>query len=114
MMARFSDGAGEEGGDEVGAEVDGVEDDIDVGVGMMYGLVLEWGLEFVLVMEVAQVGRCVQVGFTSWGGRGQVGVFMPSGVVSSWFPSFDGVSLPTTSRGIHSNTRCKCLNTTVV
>jgi hypothetical protein len=34
-----------EGGGELGAEVDGVEDEIDVGVGMMYGM------ELVLLLE---------------------------------------------------------------
>jgi hypothetical protein len=32
---RFDGGAGVEGGGEVRAEVDGIEDEIDVGVGMM-------------------------------------------------------------------------------
>jgi hypothetical protein len=86
----------------VGAEVDVVVDEIDVGVGMMYGielvLWLEWGLELVLVTELAQAGAVFVLGL-------QVGVFKfccssrgvcRSGIVNSWFPSFDGVSLPTT------------------
>jgi hypothetical protein len=63
----------------------------------------------VFVMKVAQVGAESQVGFAGWGGQFrmvklvfsswgvQVGVCR-SGVVNSWFPSFDGVSLSTTSR----------------
>jgi hypothetical protein len=39
--------------------------------------------------------RMVKAVYSSWGA--QVGACM-SGVVNSWFPSFDGVSLPTTSR----------------
>jgi hypothetical protein len=58
---------------------------------------------FVLVMDVAQVGalklrvqaRVVKLGWSSWGDL--VGVFR-SGVLNSWLPSFDGVSLHTTSR----------------
>jgi hypothetical protein len=63
----------------------------------------------VLVMEVAQVGAVFNLGlqvgvcmlgFASYGI--QVGVFKSvcggRGVVNSWFPSFDGGSLPTTSR----------------
>jgi hypothetical protein len=58
-------------------------------------LLLERGLEFVVVMEFAQVGAVLKLGCSSWGV--QVGVCR-SGVVNSWFPSFDGVSLPITSR----------------
>jgi hypothetical protein len=62
-----------------------------------------------LVLEVAQVWGGVQVGFAGWVGQlrmvksvysswdVQVGVCR-SGVVNSWLPSFDGVSLHTTSR----------------
>jgi hypothetical protein len=49
----------------------------------------------VVVMAFAQVGAVLKLGCSSWGV--QVGVCR-SGVVNSWFPSFDGVSLPITSR----------------
>jgi hypothetical protein len=71
-------------------------------------LLLELGHHFVLVMEVAQAGVVfkmgLQVGWSSWRTQVwgsswgvQVGVCRSS-VVNSRFPSFDGVSLPTTSR----------------
>jgi hypothetical protein len=41
----MSDGVAVEGEFEVGAEVDGVQDEIDVGVGMIYGV------EFVFLQE---------------------------------------------------------------
>jgi hypothetical protein len=58
----------------------------------------------VVMMEVAHVGAVFKLGLgvgvfklgcSSWGV--QVGECR-SGVVNSWFPSLDGVSIPTTSR----------------
>jgi hypothetical protein len=110
---RLSGDAGVEGGGQVGAEVDGVEDemrgwgwnDVQGGAGAVTGV---------------RVGICVgdgvcaswggvQVGFASWGGQVtgwsrwgvKIGVCR-SDVVNSWFPLFDGVSLPTTSRRIQT------------
>jgi hypothetical protein len=58
----------------------------------------------VAVVEVAQVGTVFMLGLQLWVGKlgcsslgVQVGVCR-SGVVNSWFPSFDGVRLPATSR----------------
>jgi hypothetical protein len=54
-------------------------------------------------MKVVQVGAVFKLGlqvgvvnlvYSSW--RVQVGV--PVGVVNSWFPSFDGGSIPSTSK----------------
>jgi hypothetical protein len=77
-----------ERGGQVGAEVDGVEDEINVCVAMRQemGLVLllVWGLEFVLLMEVAQVGAVklgLQVGVL------KVGVFK-SGCASQFGQPF--------------------------
>jgi hypothetical protein len=62
-------------------------------------LFLERGLQFVIVMEFAQVGWCsswvVQIRVMKLGL--EVGVCW-SGVVNCWFPFCEGVSLPTTSR----------------
>jgi hypothetical protein len=55
------------------------------------------------VMETAQVGAVFKLGLQvlefkfGCSSRGEGGGCR-SGVVNSWFPSFDGVSLPTTSR----------------
>jgi hypothetical protein len=58
----------------------------------------------VLVMEVAQVGAMFKLGLevgvvkSGCSTRGvQIGVSRSS-VLNPWFPSFDGVCLPTTSR----------------
>jgi hypothetical protein len=89
-----------ESGGEVKAGVDdGVEDGIDVAVGVSVG----GGAVFVcgLRAEICTgAGVCaswgVEVGCSSLCVR--VGVFRSGRFVNSWFPFFDGVSLPTTSR----------------
>jgi hypothetical protein len=89
-----------ESGCEVKAGVDdGVEDGSDVAVGVNIG----GGAVFVsgLRAEIyTGAGVCaswdVQVGCSSL--CVQVGVFRPGRFLNSWFPYFDGVSLPTTSR----------------
>jgi hypothetical protein len=99
---------------------DGVEDGIDIVVGANVGggeifLLLDRGLKFVQVLGFVHVGVS-KLGCSNWVfkfGRGfqvsafrlgcsslcvQVGVFRWVRFVNSWFPFFDGVSLPTTSR----------------
>jgi hypothetical protein len=55
-----------EGGEQVGAEVHGVEDEMGGGVEMMQRvelvLLMECGLEFLLVMEFAQDGAVFKLG----------------------------------------------------
>jgi hypothetical protein len=108
----LSEGAGVESEDEEKAGVgvdDGVEYGIDIGVGVTGGggeifLLLDRGLKFVQVLGFVQVGVFVlecsywvfKLGCSSL--CVQVGVFRWMRFVNSWFSSFDGVSLPTTSR----------------
>jgi hypothetical protein len=85
--------------DEVKPGVDdGVEDGIDVAVGVNVGgeAVFVSG-QRAEICTGAGVGASwgVYIGFSSWG---QVGVLRSGCFVNSWFPFFDGVSLPTTSR----------------
>jgi hypothetical protein len=60
-----------EGGEQVGAEVHGVEDEMDGGVGMLQGvelvLLMECGLEFVLVVEFAQDWAVFKLGLYKLG-----------------------------------------------
>jgi hypothetical protein len=58
------------------------------------GAVTGIGLEFVLVMEFAQVEVVIRLGLQAV----VVKLGCRSGFVNSWFLFFDGVSLPTTSR----------------
>jgi hypothetical protein len=66
-VVKLSGGIAVEDGGEMDAEVGyGVEGEIDVGVGMLYGvelvLLLELGLKFVSVMEFVQDGAMFKLG----------------------------------------------------